>query len=202
MDIVIESVKKLEILLENSGCSDGGIQLDVDPDSVNCRYEKGACMTAEFGRKQGVFTTFDPIRACTKISFMFGAPLDTPAVRGAAMAIVNVAAGFFCLARTLHPCDEASHAVCGADLAAELAGKQVYIVGALHSLESVSGIHFTTDPSSAVVILIGGDGLISPEAGELISRYAQKARIICVGPSTAGMARLNELEHWCPYGQS
>lgn len=202
MDIVIESVKKLEILLENSGCSEGGIQLDVDPDSVNCRYEKGACMTAEFGRKQGMFTTFDPIRACTKISFMFGAPLDTPAVRGAAVAIVNVAAGFFCLARTLHPCSGPSHAACGVDLAAELAGKQIYITGTMHSLESFSGIHLTTDPSSAGVILIGGDGLISPEAGELISRFAQKARIICVGPSTAGVARLNGLEHWCPYGKS
>ena len=202
MDIVIESVKKLETLLEHSGCSDGSIQLDVDPDSVNCRYEKGACMTAEFGRKQGVFTTFDPIRACTKISFMFGAPLDTPAVRGAALAIINVAAGFFCLARTLHPCARPSHTSCGADLAAELAGKQVYITGTMHSLESLPGIHFTTDPSSAAVILIGGDGLILPEAGELISRYAQKARIICIGPSTAGTARLNGLEHWCPYGQS
>ncbi|HII99376.1 MAG TPA: hypothetical protein HA272_09050 [Methanoregula sp.] len=202
MDIVIESVKKLETLLEHSGCSDGSIQLDVDPDSVNCRYEKGACMTAEFGRKQGVFTTFDPIRACTKISFMFGAPLGTPAVRGAALAIVNVAAGFFCLARTLHPCVSSSHASCGADMAAELAGKQVYITGTMHSLESLPGIYFTTDPSSAAVILIGGDGLILPEAGELISRYAQKARIICIGPSTAGTARLNGLEHWCPYGQS
>src|SRR5512145_290708 len=104
MDLNIESVKKLEALLEHSGCYDSGVQLDVDPNVVNCRYEKGACMTAEMGGKRGVFTTFDPIRACTKISFMFGAPLDNPSVRGAACAIVNVSAGFFCLARTLRPC--------------------------------------------------------------------------------------------------
>lgn len=202
MDIVVESVKKLEDLLEHSGCSDEGIQLDVDPDVVNCRYEKGACMTAEFGRKRGVYTTFDPIRACTKISFMFGAPLDTPAVRGAACAIVNGAAGFFCLARTLRPCDESSHKICGADLSGELRGKRVYIAGAIHSLESLPEMNITSNPSMADAILIGGDGIILPETDELIRRYAATTRIICVGPSTAGIARLNDLEHWCPYGKS
>jgi hypothetical protein len=202
MDIVIESVKKLKNLLEHSGCADGGVQLDVDPDMVNCRYERGACMTAEYGRKQAVFTTFDPIRACTKISFMFDAPLDTPAVRGAACAIVNVVTGFFCLARTLRPCTGASHAACGADLAAELTGKQVYIAGTVHSLESLQGIKITTDPSSAEVILIGGEGIVAQETGELIGRNGSNTRIICIGPSIAGTARLNELEHWCPYGRS
>jgi len=202
MDLIIESVKKLETLLEHSGCSDGGVQLDVDPDIVNCRYEKGACMTAEFGRKQGVFTTFDPIRACTKISFMFGAPLDTPAVRGAACAIVNVAAGFFCLARTLRPCNESSHACCGADLAEELRGKQVYIMGTVHSLNLLQSISITTDFSAADVVLIGGDGFLAQETSELIRGHAIKPRVICIGPSTAGGARLNELEHWCPYGKS
>lgn len=202
MDIIIESVKKLKNLLEHSGCADGGVLLDVDPDVVNCRYEKGACLTAEYGRKQGVFTTFDPIRACTRISFMFDAPLDTPPVRGAACVIVNVVAGFFCLARAIRPCTGASHAACGADLAAELAGKQVYIAGTVHSLESLTGIRITTDPSSAEVILIGGDGIIAQETGELVSRNGSNIRIVCIGPSTAGTARLNELEHWCPYGQS
>ncbi len=200
MDIIIESVQKLETILEHSGCSDGGVQLDVDPDAVNCRYEKGACMTAEFGRKQGVFTTFDPICACTKISFMFGAPLDAPEVRGAACAIINVATGFFCLARTLRPCASSSHEACGTDLAAELQGKQVFIVGTIHSLESIRGVSITMDPSAAEVILIGGEGLIDQGTGEIIAKYANNKKIICIGPSAAGVARLNELDHWCPYG--
>ena len=200
MDLIIESVKKLETLLEHSGCYDSGVQLDVDPDAVNCRYEKGACMTAVFWGKRGVFTTFDPIRACTKISFMFGASLDTPQVRGAACAIINVSAGFFCLARTLRPCTGSPHTPCGAQLAAELAGKQVFINGTIHSLESLKGIQITTDPSLAEVILIGGEGLIAPGTGNLVETYGKTKRIICVGPSTAGTARLNELEHWCPYG--
>ena len=200
MDLVTESVKKLETLLEHSGCHDSGVQLDVDPDVVNCRYETGACMTAEFGGKRGVFTTFDPIRACTKISFMFGAPLDTPSVRAAACAIVNVSTGFFCLARTLRPCMGSSHAPCGVQLASELAGKQVYIQGTMHSLESLKGIQRAANPSIADVILITGDGLIEAGTGDLIETYRKTKRIICIGPSTAGTARLNELEHWCPYG--
>jgi hypothetical protein len=202
MDIVTESVKKLEALLEHSGCHDSGVQLDVDPDAVNCRYEKGACMTAEFGGKRGVFTTFDPIRACTKISFMFGAPLDTLPVRAAACAIVNVSTGFFCLARTLRPCTGSSHASCGAQLETELTGKHVYIQGTLHTLESLKGIQRTTNPSIADVILITGDGLIETGTGDLIETYRKTKKIICIGPSTAGTARLNELEHWCPYGSS
>ena len=202
MDLVTESVKKLEALIEHSGCNECGVRLDVDPDAVNCRYEKGACMIAEFGGKRGVFTTFDPIRACTKISFMFGAPLDNPSVRAAACAIVNVSAGFFCLARTLRPCAGVSHATCGTQLTAELAGKQVFIHGSIHSLEHLTGIQRTTNPSSADVILIAGEGLIETGTGDLIETYGKTKKIICIGPSTAGTARLNELEHWCPFGLS
>jgi hypothetical protein len=201
MDLIVESVKKLETLLEHSGCYDSGVKLDVNPDTVNCRYERGASMTAEFGGKRGVFTTFDPIRASTKIAFMFGAVLDTPQVRGAACAIINVSAGFFCLARTLRPCMASSHAACGAQLVAELAGKPVFIQGTTHSLESLQ-INRTTDPAVAEVILIGGEGLIAEETGTLIETYAKTKRVICIGPSTAGTARLNELEHWCPYGMN
>jgi hypothetical protein len=201
MDIVIESVKKLEKMLEQSGCDDGGVRLDVDPEIAVCRYEKGACMTADFGNKRSVFTTFDPIRACTKISFLFGAPLDTPAVRGAACAIVNVAAGFFCLARTIRPCNKESHDPCGAMLAEELGKRPVYCHGTIHSLERIH-LNRTNDPEAAEIILITADGLISIGTGDLVEQYKKTKRIICAGPSTAGTARLHEIEHWCPFGTS
>jgi hypothetical protein len=200
LDLVVESVKKLETLIEHSGCYDSGVLLDVDPDAVNCRYERGACMTAEFGGKRGIFTTFDPVRARTKISFMFGATFDTPGIRGAACAIVNVSAGFFCLARAIRPCTQSSHAACGLSLAEELAGKKVFFLGPLHSLESLKDTTGTPDPALADIILIDHEGLIGTEAGNLIETYAGTKRIICAGPSTSGTARLNELEHWCPYG--
>lgn len=202
MDIITESVKKLETLLEHSGCADGGVRLDVDPAAVNCRYEKGACMTADFGKKLGVYTTFDPVRCCTRISFMFGETLEAPPARGAACAIINVASGFFCLTRTLRPCPAVSHETCGKALAEELAKKTVCPVGTINSLASIPGIHIVSDPETADIILIGGEGLIEPETGGIIERYSRTKRIVFIGPSTAGIARLNEREHWCPFGLS
>jgi hypothetical protein len=202
MDIVIESVKKLETLIEHSGCSDGGVQLDVDASMVSCQYEKGASMTAVFGGKRGVFSTFDPIRACTRISFMFGAPLDSPQVRGAACAIISVAAGFFCLARILQPCERSRQAACRDNLLAELKGKSVYNHGAVYGIDSLSGINLTDDPVSSEILLIGAEGCIASGAGDLIEQYSGRKRILCIGPSTAGISRINELEHWCPYGRS
>ena len=99
MDLIIDTVKKLESMMKDSGCEDSGVVIDVRSDTVNCQFERGVCMTASFGGRSADFITYDPIRANTKISFMFGTPLDTPQVRGAAVAIVNVATGFFCLSR-------------------------------------------------------------------------------------------------------
>jgi hypothetical protein len=202
MDIVVQAVKKLEVLLEHGGCTESGVLLDVDPDAVNCQFEKGACMTATFGGKCGVYTTFDPIRARTKISFMFDAPLDTPPARGAACAIINVAAGFFCLARVLRPCKQLSHPPCMRKLTEEISGKQVSCIGSASGFKAMSAIHFLEEPSQAEIILINGEGIIGTGIGEAIEKYRTSKRIICIGPSVAGIARLYDLEHWCPYGSS
>ena len=202
MDVVIESVKKLELLLEHSGCEDVGVLLEVNPDAVNCRYEKGACLSATFGGRSADFTTFDPIRAHTKISFMFGAPLDTPPVRSAACAIVNVATGFFCLSRVLHACSPTSHGHCHEMLVQELAGKRVWCVGDVPGIDRMCPVVPVMAPSEADVLIIGGEGIIAPGTGDLIETWRKTKRIICIGPSTAGTARLHDLEHWCPFGRS
>jgi hypothetical protein len=200
MDIVVESVKKLEDLLEHSGCSDGGVLLDVDPDAGNCQFERGACMTAVFGGKCGVFSTFDPIRARTKISYMFGAPLDTPAVRSAACAIINVTTGFFCLVRVLRPCNKSAHPPCRKNLADEIAGKTVSCIGPAAQIETITGISLIPDVAQAEVLLINGESIIEEPAGDIIAKYRKTKRIICIGPSTVGISRLYELELWCPFG--
>ncbi|MFA4877387.1 MAG: hypothetical protein WC586_08235 [Methanoregula sp.] len=201
MDIVIESVKKLECLLEHSGCENGDVLLEVNPDTMNCRYEKGACMTATFGGRVADFITFDPIRALTKISFMFGAPLDTPQVRGAACAIVNAAAGFFCLSRVLRSCPAASHDTCRERLMQEMAGKRVWCVGEIPAIEQEFRHSLAVGPDDAEIILIGSEGIIAPGTGDLIETWRKSRRILCIGPSTAGIARLHELELWCPFGR-
>jgi len=202
MDLVIDSVKKLESLLEHSGCENMGVLLDVNPNTVNCPYEKGACLSATFGGRSADFTTFDPIRAHTKISFMFGAPLDTPPVRSAACAIVNVATGFFCLSRVLHACSPVSHESCRERLVRELAGKRGWCVGNVPGMDRVASVIPATTPSAAEVLIIGGEGILAPGTGDLIETWRKTKRIICIGPSTAGTARLHELEHWCPFGRN
>ena len=202
MDIIVESVKRIQGLSEHGGCADAGVVLDVNPDATICQFEQGAPMSATFGGRSAVFTTFDPIRAPTKIAFMFGAPLDSAAVRGAAVAIINVILGFLCMSRVLHPCPESSHAACKNEIQPELAGKNLYCIGSMGKTGPSAFGHVTQDISAADIIIINGEGLIGKETGDIIEANRQRCRIICIGPSTAGIARLYELEHWCPYGGS
>ena len=202
MDIIQESVKKIKDLLEHGGCGEGDVLLDVNPDARNCQYEKGACMTASFGGRTADFVTFDPIRARTKIAFMYDAPLDTPSTRGAASVIVNVITGFFCLSRVLHACKVSSHAPCLGELKREIVGKKIFCIGNMSEIERQFGGMIVSDPEMAEVILINGEGMIAEGTGDLINQYKEEKKILCIGPSVAGVSRLHMLEHWCPYGRS
>jgi hypothetical protein len=200
MDLIIETVKKLETMIKDSGCEDSGVVLDVRTDTVNCQFEHGACMTASFGGRSADFITFDPIRANTKISFMFGTPLDNSRVRGAAAAIVNVSMGFFCLSRILHACPESSHNECRRQLLHELGGKRIFCIGSMPAIETAFRSTIVTNQQDADVILLNGEGIIEQETGSTLQKHKDTKRILCLGPSTAGIARLNQLEHWCPFG--
>jgi hypothetical protein len=200
MDLIIDTVNALETMMKNSGCEDGGVVLDVNSDVKNCQFEQGACMTAVFGGRSADFVTFDPVRAKTKISFMFGSPLETLRTRGAATAIVNVVAGFFCLSRVLHPCPASSHAECKRHLVHELSGKRIFCIGTMPAIEAVFGPALVTNPQDAEVILINGEGVIEPATGDIIEAARETTRILCLGPSSAGIARINQLELWCPFG--
>ena len=202
MDIIRESVKKIKDLLEHGGCGEGDILLDVTPDATNCQFEKGACMTASFGGRTADFVTFDPVRARTRISFMYDAPLDTPSTRAAASVIINVVTGFFCLSRVLHACRESSHATCLEELKREIGGKKICCIGNIPEIEHQFGGLIVSGPDLADVILIGGEGMVEQGTGDLIEQYAGKKQVLCVGSSVAGVSRLHMLEHWCPYGRS
>ncbi|MHB8164532.1 MAG: hypothetical protein ACYDDV_09290 [Methanoregula sp.] len=202
MDILIDSVNKLETILEHSGCEEVGVLLDVKPDAVNCQFDWGACMTASFGGRGAEFVTSDPIRAQTKISFMFGAPLDTPSVRSVACAMINVATGFFCLSRVLHACPGSRHADCMKKLRAVIQGKKILCIGSIPAIENAFPSYIVTNDKDADLVLINAEGIIDPGLGDLIAGCKDTKRIICLGPSTAGVARLQQIEHWCPYGTS
>lgn len=200
MDLIIDTVKKLESIMKNSGCEESGVVIDVRSNTVNCQFERGVCMTASFGGRSADFITYDPIRANTKISFMFGTPLDTPPVRGAAVAILNVATGFFCLSRVLHSCPESSHAECGRQLLNELGEKRIFCIGTMPAIDPAIRSAIVKNPQDAEVILINGGGIIEKGTGDIIRNNKDTKRIICLGPSTAGIARLNQFELWCPFG--
>jgi len=200
MDIIIDSVNKLEDIMQHSGCEEGDVRLAVDPDVKPCQYERGACMVASFGGRSAEFVTADPIRAMTKISFLTGAPLDTPKTRSAACAIINVALRFFCLSRVTHSCPVSAHHTCFTQLNEELAGHTIHCIGALPAIVADNKGFITNDPEKADIILFTGDGLIAEGTGDVIVSLKNSKRILCIGPSTAGVARLWQLEHWCPYG--
>jgi hypothetical protein len=200
MDLIIDTVTKLESMMNDSGCEDSGVVLDVNPDTVICQFERGACMTASFGGRSADFITYDPIRAKTKISFMFGTPLDTPQVRGAAVAIVNVATGFFCLSRILHSCPESSHTECIRQLLDELRGNRIFCRGSMPTIDAALRSAIVKNPQDADVILLNGEGITEKSTGDIIRNNKDTKRIICLGPSTAGVARLNQFELWCPFG--
>ncbi len=202
MDIIRDSVKKIRDILEHGGCGESDVLLDVNPDARNCQFEKGACMTASFGGRTADFVTYDPLRARTKISFMYDAPLDTPSTRGAASAIVNVVTGFFCLSRVLHACPESSHASCLSELKREIGGKKICCIGSMPEIEHHFSGMVVPDPETADIILIGGEGMILEGTGDLVELNKGKKQVLCIGPSVAGVSRLHELEHWCPYGKS
>ena len=202
MDIIRESVKKIKEILEHGGCEEGDVLLEVNPDAKNCQFEKGACMTASFGTRTADFVTFDPIRARTRISFMYDAPLDTSSTRGAASAIVNAVTGFFCLSRVLHACKESSHAPCLEELKREIGGKKIWCIGSIPEIDHQFRGMIVHDPEVADVILISGEGMVAQGTGDLIEQYKEKKQVLCIGSSVAGVSRLHLLEHWCPYGKS
>ena len=57
------------------------------------------------------------------------------------------------------------------------------------------------DPETADIILVSGNGMFSGDGIDLIERYRGTRRIILVGPETAAVASLLEMEHWCPFGR-
>lgn len=199
MDHVRQAVKKLRELTRDSGCEDGNIVLQVNPDRVVCQFEKGACMEASFGGRVAEFVTFEPTRATTRLGFLFDAALERPAHRAAACAIINVMAGFLCISRIRRSCPRECHDACRASLVREMGDRRVGGLGVPVHLLGTFPVH-TSGTDECEVILVSGEGLISPEADALINGTGE-ARILLVGPSTAGVASLEQLPHWCPYGK-
>lgn len=201
MSILQDAIEKLEKILEGSGCEHGVVNLSVNYDAEVCQYPKGVCMEGHFGGRSGQFITSDPVRANTRISFMFGAPLKDQKQRAAAAVIINAVSAFLCLTRRLQPCTPDYHAPCLAELSREVAGKRVYLLGPMPVLERAFRDQMVDSPEAADLILVAGDGMTTDEGTACIDDYRGKKQMIFLGPSTAGVCGLLDLKHWCPYGR-
>lgn len=201
MGIIEESVLLLEEHVQGSGCEDGAVNLRVDPDCRNCLYEHGVCMVATFGGKSAEFVTSDPTRATTKVSFMFGAKLENPRIRAAACAIINSLTGFLCFNRVGHSCSPECHKPCLAELKEKINGRKVSLIGASPGLEMEMKAFLAENIEEAEVILLNGDGLVSDEGARSITSLCLGRELIFIGPSTSGVAVLQKIPHWCPYGR-
>lgn len=201
MSVIQDAVKELEHRLQDSGCESGVVTLGVNYEAEKCQYPKGVCMEAEFGGSSGEFITTDPLRAKTRVSFMFDAPLTDPKQRGAACAITNAVSAFLCMARKLHACTPDNYRECRADLARVIAGKTIYCVGPNYVVEETMKEYLTDDPAAADIFLVTGQGLVSDEGLSVIDAFRGEKRMIFLGPSTSGVSALLDLEHWCPYGR-
>lgn len=201
MSLLHDAIGKIEKILENSGCEHGIVALAVNHDADTCQYPEGVCMEGHFGGRIGQFVTRAPVRANTRISFMFGAPLANQEQRGAASAIINAVSAFLCLTRKLRPCTPDCYGPCLAELSREVAGKRVYLVGPMPVLERALEHQRVDSPETAELFLIAGDGMTTDAGVACLDEYRGKKRMIFLGPSTAGVSGLINLEHWCPYGR-
>lgn len=198
MNLIASAVAQLEEKMKNSGCEEGSVSLTRNPKRPVCQYPRGVCVEACFGDRRAHTVTPDPIQACTKVSFMFGAPLSTPVERTAACAIVNAVTAFFCINRRVNACGEHQHAACQKELAQEIAGARAYLAGEMR--RPLSGITTTDNPAEADILLVAGPGLVAGESLAAVEEALGRKRVICLGPETAGVAALLGIEHWCPYG--
>lgn len=202
MNVIERSVEELEKRIEGTGIEDGAVFLRVDPDCDLCPYESGACMVATFGGKSADFVTFDPTRAATKMSFMFGVKLENPVMRAAACAIINAVTAFLCISRVARACTRDNYAPCLADLKKRVRGRKITIIGKSRVLESELKMSAVDDPASADLFVVTGEGLTSDEGIRLIELYVREKEMLFIGPSPAGVAALADVVIWCPFGRS
>jgi hypothetical protein len=76
----------------------------------------------------------------------------------------------------------------------------VYGIGPIPIVGQEMGRLMVNNPDSADLILINGEGLIVAGTGDIIEQYREKKSVLLLGPSTAGIASLEKLGRFCPYG--
>lgn len=200
MHPINKAVQALVPMMEECGIAESPVLLTPDYDLPKCAYERGVPVQVLFGGRSAVFVSDEPIKATTKASFMTGSSLKKPAQRAAAGGILNAVSGFLCTVRKLHACTQTDHAPCRDELAKILKSKQVYCCGDMPDVKKIAGNSLVDKPEEADIIIMNNEGIISDEATLLSDIPSEK--ILYVGPSTVGTAKLLQCEHFCPFGRA
>ncbi|MFH0967521.1 MAG: hypothetical protein V1862_07555 [Methanobacteriota archaeon] len=200
MHIINKAVTLIESMLEDCGISDNPVVLEQEQEVVRCAFEQGALIRVTFGGRSAGIATNDPIRTTTKPSFMFGAPLNKPALRSAAAGIINVLTGFLCTSRKLHACNPECHTPCNTELTALIAGKKIWCCGQMETIRDKFSANLVEKAKDADLILVTADGMVSDEGISIPEEPGEG--ILFIGPSTAGVATLTQGCHFCPYGRT
>ena len=200
MHPINQAVQKLITMMKDCGIEESPVFLTPDYDLTKCAYEHGVPVQTLFGGRSAVFVSEEPVKATTKASFMINATLKKPAQRAAAAGIVNAVAGFLCVSRKLHACSQDQHVSCRETLSGQIKGKKVFCCGEMPDARKLAGSYLVDNPDDADVILITGDGLIDNNS-EIIGQCPIE-KLLCLGPSTAGVAYFLGCNHFCPYGRA
>ena len=201
MNLVDDAVEKLQALIYGSGCEDNPAILRRRPDAPTCQYVRGVTLECVFGGRLTHLVTDFPVQATTRISFMFGQSMNTPEKRTAACAILNAVSKFLCITRRTEACQKTDYTPCLSSLRDMLGENRVFVAGDLPGAAIHLGELLVDNPEGADLILVPGDGILSDEGNAVLEEYRGRKRMIFLGPETAGVCSLLNLEHWCPFGR-
>jgi len=198
--LLLEAAKRLEETVHGSGCEDGVTTLKRKPDAPRCQFERGAMIEASFGGGTAQVVTESPVQTSTPVSSLFGSDLPAPELRTAALAIVNVVAGFLCIGRRFHACDPDCYGPCMKELREEIRGRKVFTGMNVPVLSQEIAPLISGKSGDAEILVLTGESLIREDGSQLREQAAGR-EILLLGPSTEGVASLLSLPHWCPYGR-
>jgi len=199
MQIIHHLVKRIQTLIDGCGYESNKVILSTVADQNDrCPYEIGSIMTVTFGGKDTSFSSVYPMDAITKPEYMYSASLTKPAHRASAAAIISGITGFLCFTRIYGACEANCHQQCMERIKTQIGTKKVHYIGEMKAIRDQISNQIASDPQEAELILITVDGLNEDTSYDPESSIP----MICIGPSTGGIASLLGQEHFCPYGRT
>jgi len=196
MMILHEAVDNLKEISETMGIEDCDLIYRHLPENERCQFSQGDVMAVEFGGRIAECTTTNPFTAKMKLENLYGAPLQAPKTRAAAMGALNVVSAFLMLTRKSGQCNSVFAEDCLAELVTYCKEKKVYIIGS--NIPEIT--KKTNNMDEADLILVNGESfLVETGLDEIEHARNMNKEMKLVGPNCHGIAALLHIPIWCPY---